>query len=181
MARANKRIHKADPDNRPVLNDRLRKEIRLLRGQWADLVKLRTRGNRVVNRTLDEAMWRSEEACPFTKAIYVSQEDKTWRMSWSCSPENFHTEIHRFIPCRICACEWHTPWVPNNRTGVSFHTDLERFLEGSAQLNFEFEDETKDYLTRVRRYQDQNMPLSEASDPEFWQQVKHFDSNSEAS
>ena len=49
-------------------------------------------------------------------------------------------------------------------------------LEESAQLNFETEDEDEeDHLSRVRRYQ--NMPLGEASDPEFWQQVNHFESS----
>ena len=169
LARANERIYEADPDNRRALNDRLREEIRLLRGQWADLVNLRTHAIRVVSRALDESTWHSEE-CPFTKAICVSQEDKTWHMSWSCSAEKFHTEAHRFIPCRICACEWHTPCVPNDRTGVSWHTDLEHFLEESAQLDFETEEEEEeDHLTRVRRYQ--NIPLAEASGPEFWQQV----------
>ena len=50
LARANERIYEADPDNRRGLNDRLREEIRLLRGQWADLVNLRTHANRGMSR-----------------------------------------------------------------------------------------------------------------------------------
>ena len=56
---------------------------------------------------------------------------------------------------------------------MSLHTDLEHFLEESAQVNFETEDEEEDHLSRVRQYQ--NMPLGEASDPEFWQQINHHD------
>ena len=175
LIRANERIYEADPDNRRSINDRLREDIRLLRTQWADLVNLRTHANRVINRALDESTWHSDEECPFGKPVYFSQEDKIWHMSWTCSAEHYHTEAHRFMPCRICACEWHTPWVPNERTGVSLHRDFESFLEESAQLNFETEDEEEDHLTRVRRYQ--NMPLGEASDPEFWQQVNHFESS----
>ena len=130
----------------------------------------------MIQRGLDESTWHSDEECPFGKGIYVSQEDTTWHMSWSCSAEHYHTEAHRFLPCRICACEWHTPWVPNNRTGVSLHTDMEHFLEESAQLNFETEDEEEDHLSMARRYQ--NMPLGEASDPEFWQQINHHDDGS---
>ena len=98
LARANERIYEADPDNR-----RAPKEIRLLRGQWADPVTLRTHANRVVQRALDESTWHSDEECPFGKDIYVSQKDKIWHMSWSCSAEHYHTEAHRFMPCRICA------------------------------------------------------------------------------
>ena len=121
LIRANERIYEADPDNRRSINDRLREDIRLLRTQWADLVNLRTHANRVINRALDESTWHSDEECPFGKPVYFSQEDKIWHMSWTCSAEHCHTEAHRFMPCRICACEWHTPWVPNERTGVSLH------------------------------------------------------------
>ena len=173
LARANERIYEADPDNRRALNDRLHEEMRLLRAQWADLMTLRTHANRVVQRALDESTWHSDEECPFGKTCYVSMEDRTWHMSWTCGAEHYHTEAHRCNACRICASEWHTPWVPNDRTGVSLHTDLEHFLEESAQVNFESEDEEEDHLSRVRRYQ--NMPLGEASDPEFWQQINHHD------
>ena len=176
LARAHERVHEADPDNRRALNDRLREEMRLLRAQWADLMTLRTHANRVVQRALDESTWHSDEECPFGKTCYVSMEDRTWHMSWTCSAEHYHTEAHRCNACRICASEWHTPWVPNDRTGVSLHTDLEHFLEESAQVNFESEEEEEDHLSRVRRYQ--NMPLGEASDPEFWQQINHHDGGS---
>ena len=91
-------------------------------------------------------------------------------MMWCCTSG---------FPCPHCAHEMSTPWIPDNRTGVSLHRDLENFLEQSAQVRGESEEESEndevieDQAARVRRYQ--NASLGEVSDPEFWQAVNHFE------
>ena len=133
-----------------------------------DLVALRNHANRVVERALDESTWHVDEECLFGKPIYVANHDGVWHADRNCGGEHYDVVLHQRLPCPHCAHEMSTPWIPDNRTGVSLHRDLENFLEQSAQVRGESEEESEndevieDQAARVRRYQ--NASLGEVSD-----------------
>ena len=108
-------------------------------GMW-DLVALRNHANRVVERALDESTWHVDEECLFGKSIYVASHDGVWHADRNCGGEHYDVVLHQRLPCPQCAHEMSTPWIPDNRTGVSLHRDLENFLEQSAQVRGESEE-----------------------------------------
>ena len=179
LIRARQDAREADPEYRRAQNFELRESLRLLRHRNVDLVALRNHANRVVERALDESTWHVDEECLFGKPIYVASHDGVWHADRNCGGEHYDVVLHQRLPCPQCAHEMSTPWIPDNRTGVSLHRDLENFLEQSAQVRGESEEESEndevieDQAARVRRYQ--NASLGEVSDPEFWQAVNHFE------
>ena len=178
LIRARQDAREADPEYRRAQNFELRESLRLLRHRNVDLVALRNHANRVVERALDESTWHVDEECLFGKSIYVASHDGVWHADRNCGGEHYDVVLHQRLPCPQCAHEMSTPWIPDNRTGVSLHRDLENFLEQSAQVRGESEEESEndevieDEAARMRRYQ--NAPLSEVSDPDLWQQLNHF-------
>ena len=178
LIRARQDAREADPEYRRAQNFELRESLRLLRHRNVDLVALRNHANRVVERALDESTWHVDEECLFGKPIYVANNDGVWHADRNCGGEHYDVVLHQRLPCPQCAHEMSTPWIPDNRTGVSLHRDLENFLEQSAQVRGESEEESEndevieDQAARMRRYQ--NAPLSEVSDPDLWQQLNHF-------
>ena len=162
LIRARQDALEADPEYRRAQNFELRESLRLLRLRNVDLVALRNHANRVVERALDESTWHVDEECLFGKRIYVASHDGVWHADRNCGGEHYDVVLHQ-----------------HNRTGVSLHRDLENFLEQSAQVRGESEEESEndevieDQAARVRRYQ--NASLGEVSDPEFWQAVNHFE------